>query len=247
VRLGREAHHIADRPDDLRGQYGTYAEDLGKGGAGSLYLRFDAPVEVRDLSIQRTDSKRKISEANRPCRRLNARVRSATRSSRLSESRRSASEPTSGSTAASRSLREAARAVARASSPSFLRALPAKLESTRTRAESLGGTSTTHSPAATNLPARCLPRGRWRSPPLRATLGVPLRPAFEGSQAGAVLREGSALDEPADFVDHRDGDRRFMGIDPDQDLHERTSVSVGPLPIGARRTFRLRALLPYLF
>jgi hypothetical protein len=45
-----------------------------------------------------------------PCRRLSARVRSATWSSRLSESRRSASEPTSGSTAASRSLREAARA-----------------------------------------------------------------------------------------------------------------------------------------
>ena len=44
------------------------------------------------------------------------------------------------------------------SSPSFLRALPAKLESTRTRAESLGGTSTTHSPAAAKLPARCRPR-----------------------------------------------------------------------------------------
>ena len=83
-------------------------------------------------------------------------VRSATRSSRLSESRRSTSDAASGSTAASLSLREAASAVARASSPSFLRALP--LESTRTRAESLGGTSTTDSPAAANLPARCLPR-----------------------------------------------------------------------------------------
>jgi hypothetical protein len=45
-------------------------------------------------------------------------------------------------------------AVARASSPSFLRALPAKLESTLTRAESLGGTSTTDSPVTANLPAR---------------------------------------------------------------------------------------------
>ena len=90
------------------------------------------------------------------CRRFSARVRSATRSSRLSESRRSASDAASESTAASRSLREAARAVARASTPSFLRALP--VESTRTRAESLGGTSTTDSPAAANLPARWRPR-----------------------------------------------------------------------------------------
>jgi hypothetical protein len=102
---------------------------------------------------------------------LSARVRSATRSSRLSESRLSTSEAASGSTAAKRSLREAASAVARASSSSFLRALP--LESTLTRAESLGGTSTTHSPAAANLTARCLPQARQRSPPLRATLAKP--------------------------------------------------------------------------
>jgi hypothetical protein len=91
-----------------------------------------------------------------PCRRLNARVRSATKSSRLSERRRNTSEPASGSTVGNRSLRQAASAVARASSPSFLRALP--VESTRTRAESLGGTSTTDSPAAANLWAKCLPR-----------------------------------------------------------------------------------------
>ncbi|HYQ84661.1 MAG TPA: hypothetical protein VEP28_11765 [Rubrobacter sp.] len=42
--------------------------------------------------------------------------------------------------------------MARASTPSFLRALP--VESTRTRAESLGGTSTTDSSAAANLIAR---------------------------------------------------------------------------------------------
>jgi hypothetical protein len=93
-----------------------------------------------------------------PCRRFSALVRSATRSSRLSESRRSTSESASGSTGASLSLREAASAVARASSPSFFLALP--VESNLTFAESLGGTSTTHSPAATNLPARCLPRPR---------------------------------------------------------------------------------------
>src|SRR5215207_3192992 len=55
VGLGREPRHVADRPDDLRGQYGTYAEDLGEGGTGSFYLGFYAPVQVRDLSIQRTD------------------------------------------------------------------------------------------------------------------------------------------------------------------------------------------------
>jgi hypothetical protein len=44
VDFGREAHHVADRPDDLRGQYGTHTKDLGEGGAGSLYLGFDALV-----------------------------------------------------------------------------------------------------------------------------------------------------------------------------------------------------------
>ena len=71
---------------------------------------------------------------------------------RLSESRRSTSEAASGSTAAIRPLRDADEAVARASTPSFFPALA--VESTRTRAESLGGTSTTDSPAAANLPAR---------------------------------------------------------------------------------------------
>jgi hypothetical protein len=52
--------------------------------------------------------------------------------------------------------------VARASSSSFLRALP--LESTLTRAESLGGTSTTDSPEPANFTARCLP-----SPPASST------------------------------------------------------------------------------
>jgi len=52
VGLGREAHHIADRSDDLRGQYWTYAEDLGEGGAGSFYFGFDAPIEICDLSLQ---------------------------------------------------------------------------------------------------------------------------------------------------------------------------------------------------
>ena len=187
--FGREACHVPDRPYDLSGQYWTYAEDLGEGGARCSYLFFDAPTQVRDLPVERPDSKRRTSEANRrrmldeepcgriprriraargaeslpatppgrrsrrsPCRRLNARVRSATRSSRLSESRRSTAEAASGSTAASLSLRKAAKAVARASSSSFLRALP--VESRRTRAESFGGTSTTDSPVAANLPAR---------------------------------------------------------------------------------------------
>jgi hypothetical protein len=44
VPWGREARHVADRPYDPRGQYGTYAEDLGEGGARRFYLGFDAPV-----------------------------------------------------------------------------------------------------------------------------------------------------------------------------------------------------------
>ena len=42
--LGREAPHVADHAHNLRGQYGTHAEDLGKGGAGSFYLGFYALV-----------------------------------------------------------------------------------------------------------------------------------------------------------------------------------------------------------
>ena len=51
--LGREARHVAYSPDDLRGQYGTYAEDLGEGGTGGLHLGLDASVEVGDLPVQR--------------------------------------------------------------------------------------------------------------------------------------------------------------------------------------------------
>jgi hypothetical protein len=138
---------------------------------------------------------------------LSARVRSATRSSRLSESRRSTSDAASGSTAASRPLRKAAKAVARASTPSFLRALPAKLESTLTRAESLGGTSTTDSPEPANLTARCLPEaaGVFHRP---TTLGEPfrlkrsraLRPA---RSCGKLARSHNEL--VGGFVDRSDG------------------------------------------
>ena len=145
--LGRETCHTADRPDDLGGQYGTHAKDIGEGGVASFYLGFDVSIELCDLSLQCPDvahdlrsqppatagpeepcgrMPRRMRAARRvesvpgtppgtrsrrsPCRRLNARVRSATKSSRLSESKRSTSEPASGSTAASRSLRQAARA-----------------------------------------------------------------------------------------------------------------------------------------
>ena len=51
--LSWEAQHVAGRPQDRRGQDGTYAEDLGEGGTRGFHLGFDAPVEVRDLPIQR--------------------------------------------------------------------------------------------------------------------------------------------------------------------------------------------------
>ena len=53
--LGGEAGHIADRTDDLGGQDGIYAEDLGEGGARGLYLGLDAPTQVGDLPIERPD------------------------------------------------------------------------------------------------------------------------------------------------------------------------------------------------
>jgi hypothetical protein len=93
--------------------------------------------------------------------------------------------------------------MARASTPSFLRALP--VESTRTLAESFGGTSTTDSPEAANLTARCLPQVLRRSAPPNDAR-EPSRPAFNGLQASAVLREASSLEELAfGFVDSRYG------------------------------------------
>ena len=53
--LVREALHIADRSDDLCGQYWTYAKDLGEGGARSFYFGFYAPVQVCNLSLQCAD------------------------------------------------------------------------------------------------------------------------------------------------------------------------------------------------
>ena len=47
--LGGQTRHVADRPYDPGGQYGTYAEDLGEGGAGSFYLGFDAPTQTTDV------------------------------------------------------------------------------------------------------------------------------------------------------------------------------------------------------
>ena len=53
--LGGETRHVADRPDDPRGKDGTYAEDLGEGGAGGFHLGFDAPTQVSDLPVERPD------------------------------------------------------------------------------------------------------------------------------------------------------------------------------------------------
>src|SRR5215216_4119879 len=179
-----------------------------------------------------------------PWRRFTALVRSATRSSRLSESRRSASDAASGSTAASLSLREAAKAVARASTPSFLRALP--LESTLTLAESLGGTSTTDSPAAANLPARCRPRppafstAQRRSANLLAQRSRDLRPARFCGKLARSRNSPVASSSAATATEPLWGStpiKTFMSAHAPPfrwDLRHRL----------ARRTFRLRACAP---
>src|SRR5918994_1750792 len=222
MRLGGEACHLADRAHDPGGQDGTYAVDLGEGGTGSFHLGFDAPVQVRDLPVKSADVAQHLRgqpppEAGRgaapgPYGAQDARgpigrelPPSATRSPRLSESRRSTSEAASESTCASLSLREAAKAVTRASSPSFLRALPAKLESTRTRAESFRR-HVHHRLSGCSQPLRQVPTHASGVLHRPTTFGEPLRPAFEAPQAGAILREGSTLEELAcGFVYGSDG------------------------------------------
>jgi hypothetical protein len=47
VRFAREARRVADRPYDPRGQYGTYAEDLGEGGARRFRIYSRKPFVAR--------------------------------------------------------------------------------------------------------------------------------------------------------------------------------------------------------
>jgi hypothetical protein len=101
------APRVADRPDDLCGQYGTYAEDLYEAGSGSFYLGFEVSSFRSAIFRSSVRMSRRTSEANR---------------------RRTQAEAPCGR-------------------------MPRTM-----RAARLGGTSTTDSPAAANLPARCRPR-----------------------------------------------------------------------------------------
>ena len=121
-----------------------------------------------------------IRSRRSPWRRLRTRVRSETRSSRCSESSLRTSILSSGRTRAKRPLRQAASAAKVASSSSFLRPFPT--ESTLTRAESLGGTSTTSSPEEASLWARVLPR--------------PLAPSTAHRRSGKRLAQCSNTRKP---------------------------------------------------
>ena len=161
---------------------------------------------------------------------MSARVRSATKSPRLSESRRSTSDAASGSTATSRSLREAASAVARASSPSFLRELPAKLERAPARAPKAWAAHVHHGLSGRGQPLRQVPAEAASVLHRPAALGEPLGPTFEGPQAGSVLREVGTLEELAGLVHRRDGDGRLEWGSTLINTFMRTSDSVGSLP-----------------
>jgi hypothetical protein len=92
-------------------------------------------------------------------------------------------------------------------------------------------------------------RARRRSPPPNAARGTVWPSAGETSRlrcsAGSLHARGTRRRVRRS---QRRLPRRLVGIDPDQDLlmSARTSVSVGPLCYHwrARRTFRLRAVLP---
>ena len=84
--LGRETCHTADRPDDLGGQYGTHAKDIGEGGVASFYLGFDVSIELCDLSLQCPDVAHDLRSQppatagpEEPCGRMPRRMRAARR------------------------------------------------------------------------------------------------------------------------------------------------------------------------
>ena len=129
--------------------------------------------------------------------------------------------------------------MARASSPSFLRALPAKLErSTRTRAVKAWAAHVHHRLLAGRCQPPCqvpTPRPPAFSTALQDARGSVSLRALEGPQAGAVLWEGSTLDELADgFVDHRDGysDALWGSTPMSTFMRARTSVSVGSVQLA---------------
>jgi hypothetical protein len=251
VRFAREACRVAERAYDPGGQDGTYAEDLGEGGAGSFHLGFDSPLEVGDLPIQRTDLAQDLrsqppSEAVRgalgpygaqdACAPVGGELPGKPAGEEIPQEPMQAVERPGAfghqvlsplGKQAQRFgcglgiyppqtpvARGAQKAVASASRPSFLGVLP--LQSTRTRAESaesaesLGGTSTTDSPAATSLPARCLPSppafsiAQRRSGKRFAQRWRRLKPA----RSCGKLAEASAHEELASgFVDRGNSQR----------------------------------------
>src|SRR5918997_5950261 len=52
VALGRKPSDVPDQGDDLRGQYGAYAEDVSEGGARGLHLFADTSVEIGDPPVE---------------------------------------------------------------------------------------------------------------------------------------------------------------------------------------------------
>src|ERR671912_132642 len=139
---------------------------------------------------------------------------------------RSTSEPISGSTAASRPLREAATRRWRG------HRAHRSCGRCRSRAPAPVPRAWAARPPHTRRPLPASPpgddRGNQSSPPPNDARQTVSPSIHKGPQAGAVLREASTLEELAsDFVDRSDGDRRLVRIDPDQDLHERRHLRFG--------------------
>jgi hypothetical protein len=124
------------------------------------------------------------SSASSRCSRLRAWVRVATRSSRRSDSSRSTVAWSWTPTWCSRWLPRAARAIETASPVSWLRPWP--VDSSRTRAASLAGTSMTCSPSATSCWARTRPTRR--------------RPRSPSAAAATVWRSGAGSGGPGGWL-----------------------------------------------
>lgn len=154
------------------------------------------------------------SSASKSCKRLRVWVREATSSSRRSDNSRRVVAWPSTTACWSSPVPQAASAVLTASAWSVLR--PCPLESSRTRAEGLAGTSTTCAPSLSSPLSQCVTQAGGVLDRPQA-VRPPRRPAAQLSIAGPVGRDAQMRERLTPKAQHGRRMAGLVGIDPDDD------------------------------